>query len=118
MSRRMSELGIALERLQAVERLLISPTPEAIGEAEVLLQEAAAMVSKHREARDRGGARGEEAELDGFSKACSRVLKLLEGARRAQWIRLRLLTSLTQTYTARAEAKNWSFSRGTINVRM
>lgn len=114
----MSQLGIALERLQAVERVLLSPTPQAIGEAEVLLHEAAAVVAEHREERDRNGARGERAEVDRFRKACDRVAKLLEGARRAQWIRLRLLSSLTQTYTARAEAKNWSPWRGTVNVRM
>ncbi|MBV9760324.1 MAG: hypothetical protein JO340_07170 [Acidobacteriaceae bacterium] len=113
-----TQLGIALERLRAMERLLISATPEAIDQAEALLQEAAGAVLEYRAALEKGGAPSEEAEVGEFRKACNRVMKLLEGARRAQWVRLRLLTSLTQTYTARAEAKNWSPWRGTVNVRM
>jgi hypothetical protein len=115
----MTRWELAAERLRRVERLLIDPTPERIRETDVLLGEAAALVAEGRAAggRDSGvEATGEMA--DEFRLLGERVGKLLEGARRAQWIRLRLITSLTQTYTARAETKNWTPARGTVNVRM
>ena len=115
----MSKREIAASQLSKVEQLLLCPTPEAIREAEVLLGEVAAFVSEHveelRADRNREGARREG---ERFRVQCDRVAKLLEGARRAQWIRMRLITSLTQTYTARAEAKTWSPPCRTINVRM
>jgi hypothetical protein len=115
----MSHLEIAADRLHRVEQLLLHPTPEAIRESEVLLQQVAIAVAEHGERRrvDPTGD-GEKAMADHLCTVCARVTKLLEGARRAQWIRMRLITSLSHTYTARAEGKTWCAPCGTINVRM
>jgi hypothetical protein len=115
----MTRWELAAERLRRVEQLLLDPTPEAIRETDVLLGEAAALAAAGRAAgfRELDGQAASE-RTDEFRVLGERVKKLLEGARRAQWIRLRLITSLTQTYTARAETKNWTPARGTVNVRM
>lgn len=114
----MSHVEVAAERLHKIEQLLLCPTPEAIRETDVLLRELAVFVSGHvEELRTELNREGEKAR-GGFGALCDRVGKLLEGARRVQWVRMRLITSLTQTYTARAEAKTWSPPSGTINVRM
>lgn len=115
----MSHLEIAAERLHRIEQLLLDPTAEAIREAEVLLQEVAIAVAEHGAKRGASAISGDErAKADQLRVVCNRVTKLLEGARRVQWIRMRLITSLTHTYTAHAEGKTWSPPRGTINVRM
>jgi hypothetical protein len=115
----MSKLEITAERLRKIEQLLICPTPEAIRETDLLLEEAAILVAAHAEEVRRDGSReGEKGGRESLRVLCDRVGKLLEGARRAQWIRMRLITSLTETYTARAETKRWSPPCGTINVRM
>lgn len=117
---RMSHLEMAADRLHSMEQLLLHPTPEAIRACEACLQEAAVLVAEHGEAlrRNPGGEGDCAIRIDSFCVLCDRVAKLLEGARRAQWIRMRLITSLTQTYTARAEAKNWRPPCGTVNVCM
>ena len=113
----MTTLEQAAERLHKIEQLLLCPTPEAIRETDILLREVAVFVSGHVE--ELRADLGRDAQMEGgFRALCDRVAKLLEGARRAQWIRMRLVTSLTQTYTARAEEKTWPPPRGTINVRM
>lgn len=113
----MANLKRAAERLHLIERLLLEPSPQAIREAEVLLQETASLMKE-----DDGEARMRDADLraamNEFGVLCARVGKLLEGARRAQWIRMRLITSLTQTYTARAETKIWRPRSGTVNISM
>jgi hypothetical protein len=115
----MSHLEKAVERLESIEQLLLRPTPEAVRETEALLQEVEVLVSEHGKRVGAGAdMEGERGVADGFRVLGDRVGKLLEGARRAQWIRMRLITSLTQTYTARAEAKRWNPPCGTINVRM
>lgn len=115
----MSDLKRAGERLQQLEQLLLQPTPEAIREANTLLQEVAALVAECRaETNLNAQDHTIHALLNDFRIRCERVAKLLEGARRAQWIRMRLITSLTQTYTARAEAKIWPPPSGTVNIRM
>lgn len=114
----MTQLEIALDRLGAVEQLLVRSTPQAINEVEALLRQAAAAVAEHRDSLSMSSAREDAEVLERFRTACDRVTKLLEGARRAQWIRMRLLASLTQTYTARAEGKTWSPPHVTVNVRM
>jgi len=115
----MSHLEIAAERLHRIEQLLLDPTAEAIREAEGLLQEVAIAVAEHGAKLGAGPISSDEkVTANRLRVVCDRVTKLLEGARRAQWIRMRLITSLTHTYTARAEGKTWSPPRGTINVRM
>jgi hypothetical protein len=115
----MSHLEIAADRLHRIEQLLLQPTPEAIRESEVLLEQVAIAVSEYGERRSaEATSDGEKAMAHHLCTLCERVTKLLEGARRAQWIRMRLITSLSHTYTARAEGKTWYAPCGTINVRM
>jgi hypothetical protein len=115
----MSHLDEAVDRLHTIEQLLLRATPEAVRETEALLEEVEVLVWEYREGVRTGtNTEVERSVADGFRVLGDRVRKLLEGARRAQWIRMRLITSLTQTYTARAEAKTWTPPCGTINVRM
>lgn len=115
----MSHLAAAAERLRQIEELLVCATPEAIGRAEGLLEEAAQLIAAHRDRVKKNAEMDADRELGGRVRmACERVAKLLEGARRAQWIRMRLVMSLTQTYTAGAQTKLWSPPTGGLNVRM
>jgi hypothetical protein len=110
----MRDWQFAEQRLARLEQLLLRPTPEAIREADDLLAETATLLGKCASSSSSPSTTAVEI----FRNRCDRVAKLLEGARRAQWIRLRLITSLTQTYTARAETKNWTPPSGTINICM
>jgi hypothetical protein len=114
----MERLVRAAERLQRMEQLLVCATPAAIGESETLLAEVSVLIAEHREELKRRPAEQREKEMAGrLQLGCERVMKLLEGARRGHWLRLRLITCLTQTYTARAEVKMWSAGGQSINVR-
>ena len=112
-----TNLEMAADRLCSMEQLLLRPTPQAVREADALLQEVAGLIAELDskvnlpEAYTRKG-------VDDFRVLCDRVSKLLEGARRVQWIRMRLITGLAQTYSARAEMKTWSPPSGTVNVSM
>jgi len=116
----MSNLEPAAKRLQKIEQLLLRPTPETIRQADELLHEAAALVAGSDRTQDSVAFEDGESrpEIEDFRLQCDRLAKLLEGARRTLWIRMRLITSLTQTYTARAEAKTWPPPSGVINIRM
>ncbi len=108
-------LQVATERLHSIEQLLLRPTPQAIFDADVLLQEVSSLIADCGRSAEKGNM---EAGIRDFRILCARVAKLLEGARRVQWIRMRLITSLTESYTARAEKKIWTPPRTTVNVRM
>lgn len=108
----------AAERLQKIEQLLVCGTPAAIAESERLFHELSALVAEHQEElKQRPREQGEKEMVGRLQLGCERVMKLLEGARRGYWLRLRLITCLTQTYTARAEMKTWSAGGQSINVR-
>lgn len=119
-------LQSAMERLRSVEQLLLCPTPQAIEEADVLLHEAAGLLARqkidHGSGQQLAGPNAPETGLEPrmreFRVLCKRVGKLLEGARKVQWIRMRLITSMTQTYTARGEQKMWRPPHGNVNIRM
>lgn len=110
-------LEIATDRLHSIEQLLISPTPEAIAEADVLLHEVAELMAGFKPGPDAKNT-ALLAALKDFRVLCDRVGQLLEGARKIQWIRLRLTTLLTETYTARAEKKIWYPPSGSVNLHM
>jgi hypothetical protein len=116
----MQELNHAAEQLADLEKLLVRPTPEAIQQAAKMLAAIGTLLRQCSCAeRVEPGRRKElRAGAQALRVRCERIGKLLEGARRAHWIRMRLITSLTQSYTARAEAKNWMPATGTINIRM
>ena len=119
-------------KLRAVESLLLTPTPDSIGEAGVLLEEALALVqlrSKEvKPAREAGAAEVETAEIEspddlrtkilGFTEHCHRITKLMEGARQIQWARMRWINSYTQTYTSAARTNTWKPTGRTLNIEM
>lgn len=109
-------LEIATDRLETIEQLLLRPTPQAIFDADALLEQVATIVAEC--ARSRSAESSNVQSIRDFRILCNRIGKLLEGARRVQWIRMRLITSLSETYTARAEKKIWPPASGTVNVRM
>ena len=108
-------LELATERLHSIEQLLLRPTPQAIFDADALLQEVASLIAECSRSAEKVNLQD---GIRNFRILCARVAKLLEGARRVQWIRMRLITSLSETYTARAEKKIYSPPRVTVNVRM
>lgn len=115
----MREFERAEQKLAEVERLLARPDGEEIRKVEQLFTEIAGALDECSGAQSNvyAGVHARRA-VEVFRRRCERVRKLLAGAQRAQWIRLRLIMSLTQTYTARAEAKNWTPREGTVNICM
>lgn len=100
-----------------MEQLLVFGTPAGIAESESLLGEVSVLVAEHQEElKQRPREQGGREMVGRLQLGCERVLKLLEGARRGYWLRLRLITCLTQTYTSRAEMKTWSAGGQSINV--
>jgi hypothetical protein len=115
------ELFQAGERLRSVEKLLVLPTPEAIREASLLLEEASLMVQRFGKAMTKetdSDADVLRRKIDLFQLRCQRVGSLLEGALRVQWTRMRWIASFTQTYTAAATTKTWKPSVGSLNLEM
>lgn len=115
------ELIQAGRRLRAMEQLLIQPTPEAIREATMLLEEANLLVKRFLELAN--ASPGQDAQtlrqkVQVFSKLCQRVGALLEGARRVQWTRMHSIASFTQSYTRGAKLKTWVPTCRTLNVEM
>ena len=115
------ELFQAGERLRSVEKLLVLPTPEAIREASLLLEEAYLFVQRFSKAMTKetdSDADVLRRKIDLFQLRCQRVGSLLEGALRVQWTRMRWIASFTQTYTAAAKTKTWKPSVGSLNLEM
>lgn len=113
----MERLARAADRLKRMEELLVCGTAAAIVESEGLLDEITTLVAEHgKELKSRAPEDGEKDLVEGMQFSCERVIKLLEGARRGHWLRMRLIRSLSETYTARAEVKTWSAGGKSINV--
>jgi hypothetical protein len=115
------ELFQAGERLRSVEKLLVLPTPEAIREASLLLEEANLLLQRFGKAIEQNTASDADVlrrKIDLFQLRCQRVGSLLEGALRVQWTRMRWIASFTQTYTAAAKTKTWKPSAGSLNLEM
>lgn len=110
-------LEVASARLRILEQLLVQPTPEIIRQADALLSEVAVLMAGFAPSQSEKSGHMLNA-IRNFQVLCERVGKLLEGARRVQWIRLRLITSLTETYNARAEKKFWYPPSGNLNLHM
>src|ERR1700754_4848302 len=85
------ELFQAGERLRSVEKLLVLPTPEAIREASLLLEEAYLFVQRFSKAMTKetdSDADVLRRKIDLFQLRCQRVGSLLDGALRVQWTRM------------------------------
>ena len=107
-------LRYAMEQLTQVQALTLRGGSEALAEAEARMGEMEAFVAEAKRMGG-GGLESYKAELFEFELAARRTAKLLEGARRAQWIRLRRIQATGETYTARGELRGCA-ARGTVNI--
>lgn len=108
------KLLAAFGHLQVVEQLLVDPTPEKIQLASVLMNEANQAVISfvkffQKHADEQNGQEQEEVTrcIRLFEQVSGRVTRLLEGALRVQWGRMRWIGVLTQSYTPVGKLKTW-----------
>jgi hypothetical protein len=114
-------LDRARRQLQGTELLLVEPTPEAISQARILLEEATRDVIRIQRLT---------AEMDfesrtvytppllEFQQQLSRVARLLQGAKRMQWARIRWVAAVVQTYNSSGKAGLWSPGGKTWTLEM
>jgi len=105
-------LGQARWRLTRTEELLLNPLPESIREADLLVEEVGQQVQRVRRILER---RSESMDVQPYAgkivelqRQLSRVSRLLEGAKRVQWARIRWVGALVQTYTPGGRARLWN----------
>jgi hypothetical protein len=115
-------LNQARWRLNRTEQLLLNPLPESIREANLLVEEVGQQVQRLRRLLDHRSAAldmGHYAPgITEFQQQLRRVSLLLEGARRAQWARIRWVGALVQTYTPGGRARLWNPFPRTWSVDM
>jgi hypothetical protein len=96
------DIAAACTHLRAAEKLLLNPTPGAIENAGLVLEEVLSSMQTWRNA--------DNTALDSlteFHELCRRVKALLEGALRVQWTYIHRISSATQTYSPSPVAKTW-----------
>jgi hypothetical protein len=93
-----------LKKLQIASELLMMPTPKSIREVELLLEEVNFWV---REVSSTSANLGPANHLKEIHAATIRARRLLEGALRFQWARMRQISSVTQSYTAGGKILQW-----------
>jgi hypothetical protein len=105
-------LNQARWRLNRTEQLLLNPLPESVREANLLVEEVGQQVQRLRRILEH---RSEALDVQPympriteFQQQLSRVSRLLEGAKRAQWARIRWVGALVQTYTPGGRARLWN----------
>ncbi len=105
-------LNQARWRLTRTEELLLNPMPESVREANLLVEEAGQQVLRIRRILDRQSKAVDiqpyAVRITEFQQQLSRVARLLEGAKRAQWARIRWIGALVQTYTPGGRARLWN----------
>jgi hypothetical protein len=114
-------LNRAKLQLSGTEMLLLEPTPEAISQARMLIDGITADVIRiQRLAADIDvEQRAAYAPLlQEFQAQLVRVGRLLEGAKRMQWARIRWVGALVQTYTASGKARLWNPASKTWTLEM
>ncbi len=115
-------LNQARWRLNRTEQLLLNPLPESIREANLLVEEVGLQVQRLRRLLDHRSAaldtRHYAPGIKEFQQQLGRVGLLLEGARRAQWARIRWVGALVQTYTPGGRARLWNPFPRTWSVDM
>jgi hypothetical protein len=86
--------------------------PESVREANLLVEEAGQQVLRIRRILDRQSKAVDiqpyAVRITEFQQQLSRVARLLEGAKRAQWARIRWIGALVQTYTPGGRARLWN----------
>jgi hypothetical protein len=105
-------LGQARWRLTRTEELLLNPLPESIREADLLVEEVGQQVQRVRRILERQSESMDgqpyAAKIVELQKQLGRVSRLLEGAKRVQWARIRWVGALVQTYTPGGRARLWN----------
>jgi hypothetical protein len=105
-------LNQARWRLSRTEQLLLNPLPEAVREANLLVEEVGQQVQRMRRILDSRSespaAQPNASRVVEFQQQLRRVSSLLEGAKRAQWARIRWVGALVQTYTPGGRARLWN----------
>jgi hypothetical protein len=86
--------------------------PEAIREANLLVEEVGQQALRVRRILDRRSKsmnmQPYTVKMVQFQQQLSRVSRLLEGAKRVQWARIRWVGALVQTYTPGGRARLWN----------
>jgi hypothetical protein len=114
-------LDRARRQLIGTELLLVEPTPEAISQARILLEEVTRDVTRIQRFAtelDVEHRASYEPPLIEFQQQLVRVARLLLGAKRMQWARIRWVGALVQTYTSSGKARLWNPSSKTWTLEM
>ncbi len=105
-------LNQARWRLTRTEELLLNPLPESVREANLLVEEVGQQVLRIRRILDPRSKSVDvqpyAVRITEFQQQLSRVSRLLEGAKRVQWARIRWVGALVQTYTPGGRARLWN----------
>ncbi len=105
-------LNQARWRLTRTEELLLNPLPESVREANLLVEEVAQQVLRIRRILDPQSKSLDvlpyAVRITEFQQQLGRVSRLLEGAKRVQWARIRWVGALVQTYTPGGRARLWN----------
>ncbi|MGA7415974.1 MAG: hypothetical protein WBW33_36215 [Bryobacteraceae bacterium] len=105
-------LNQARWRLTRTEELLLNPLPDSIREASLLVEEVGQQALRVRRILDRRSKSMDmkpyATKIVQFQQQLSRVSRLLEGAKRVQWARIRWVGALVQTYTPGGRARLWN----------
>lgn len=105
-------LNQARWRLARTEELLLNPSPDSIREVSLLVEEVGQQVLRIRHAFERRSGSMDvqpySERISEFQQQMRRVSRLLEGAKRVQWARIRWIGALVQTYTPGGRARLWN----------
>jgi hypothetical protein len=104
-------------RLEQVGELLLTPTPEAIREATLLLEDAIAML-RNEGSSGRHDHREFAEQVKELERTMDRTRRLIEGSLRVQWVRLRKITAVTQGYAPGGKVSKWQPSAPTVNFQV
>ncbi len=106
-----------VRRLEQAGQLLLSPTPEAVRDAGLLLEDASETLK--RECTSSIDSAGDmAAQIQEVERIMVRTRQLLEGAARVQWARLRKITAVTQSYAPGGVLSKWQPSSPTLDVQV
>jgi hypothetical protein len=113
MSKQMAaELSSAIE---LASRLLIAPTPAAVRDASLLLEEA-----QRRLLQLKSGAGQNRAnqEIQRLANDLKQFRLLVEGALRVQWSQMRKVIALTQSYAPGGKVSRWQPTSPKVDLKV
>lgn len=106
-------LGEAMARLETAADLLVTPTPQAIQEVSLVLEEAYMWVRREPPSDDRQTL---TADLNEVQNALTRVRHLLQGALQVQRIQMRRMIAITQIYMPGGKIAPWRPSISNVDI--